>query len=219
MVLKTGATLYHVLLAAYNVLLSKYTGQEDIVVGTVVAGRRHVDLEKIIGMFVNMVPIRNNVNENQTFGEFLENVKQNAINAFENQDYPFEELVNKLGKQGVYNRNPLFDTVFVLQNYEYEEVGRNAAADESPPGVNKTTTPFDLHFIAYETGDGINLEMLYKAALFKFSTLEKILGHYIEILRQLVEDEEVKLKEILLSYDALDARIKATDDDYNNFAF
>ncbi|MCU5332366.1 condensation domain-containing protein, partial [Bacillus wiedmannii] len=93
---ETGTTLYMVLLAAYNVLLSKYTGQEDIVVGSPVAGRPHADLQSIIGMFVNTLAMRNYPKSNQTFEEFLDGVKENALIAYENQDYQFEQLVERL---------------------------------------------------------------------------------------------------------------------------
>jgi tyrocidine synthetase-3 len=220
-VLRTGTTLYNVLLAAYNLLLSKYTGQEDIMVGTVVSGRRHADLENIIGMFVNMLPMRNFPDENKAFREFLEEVRQNALNAFENQDYPFEELVRKLGMQGVHNRNPLFDTVFVLQSHDNEEIERNRvmAVDDTPNELTKRKTPFDLILGATETKDTITLSILYKTALFKLSTLEKMLGHYIEILRNVVEDGEIKHRNIALSYDSLDAQLKAANDEYGNFGF
>ncbi|MBJ8191553.1 hypothetical protein JDS79_32765, partial [Bacillus cereus] len=87
------STLFMVLLAAYTVLLSKYSGQEDLVVGTPVAGRTNADLEPVIGMFVNTLAIRNRPADDKTFLSYLEEVKETALGAFENQDYPFEELV------------------------------------------------------------------------------------------------------------------------------
>ena len=113
---ETGSTLYMVLLAAYNVLLSKYTGQEDIVVGSPIAGRQHADLDNIIGMFVNTLAMRNFPESSKTFKEFLAEVKDNALRAYENQDYQFEELVEKLNIPRDMSRNPLFDTMFVMQN-------------------------------------------------------------------------------------------------------
>ncbi|MFL1673003.1 condensation domain-containing protein, partial [Paenibacillus dendritiformis] len=94
--MQTGTTLYMVLLAAYTTLLSKYSGQEDIIVGTPIAGRTHADLEPILGMFVNTLAIRNTPAGEKTFQEYLQEVKEHTLSAYENQDYPFEELVGKL---------------------------------------------------------------------------------------------------------------------------
>ncbi|WP_151738070.1 condensation domain-containing protein, partial [Paenibacillus tengchongensis] len=111
-----GSTLYMVLLAAYTTVLSKYTGQEDIVVGSPIAGRPHADLQGMIGMFVNTLAMRNFPAGELTFREFLEQVKENALKAYEHQDYPFEQLVEQLDVRRDMSRNPLFDTLFVLQN-------------------------------------------------------------------------------------------------------
>ncbi|MGB7604797.1 MAG: amino acid adenylation domain-containing protein, partial [Lutisporaceae bacterium] len=113
---ETGSTMYMVLLSAYNVLLSKYSGQEDIVVGSPIAGRPHADLENIMGMFVNTLAMRNFPQGNKTFKEFLEEVKANSLLAFENQDYQFEELIDKLNVTRDLSRNPLFDVMFSMQN-------------------------------------------------------------------------------------------------------
>ncbi|MCP5050905.1 MAG: polyketide synthase, partial [bacterium] len=116
MVLETGTTLYIVFLAVTSIVLSKYTMRQDIVVGTGVAGRTHADLEHVIGMFVNMLAIRSYPRENKGFHEFLEEVRENALDAFENQDYQFDELVKRLNLTGESGRNPLFDVEFTFQN-------------------------------------------------------------------------------------------------------
>ncbi|MGN4562436.1 condensation domain-containing protein, partial [Bacillus cereus group sp. MYBK5-2] len=115
---QTGATLYMVLLAAYTTLLAKYSGQEDIIVGTPIAGRTHADLEPIIGMFVNTLAIRNYPEGDKTFYMYVQEVKETMLNAYENQEYPFEELVQKVNIKRDMSRNPLFDTMLVLQNTE-----------------------------------------------------------------------------------------------------
>ncbi|WP_279379115.1 condensation domain-containing protein, partial [Acetivibrio straminisolvens] len=112
----TGTTLYMVLMAAYNVLLYKYTGQEDIIVGSPTAGRPHADLENLAGMFVNTLALRNYPKGEKTFREFLEEVKSNVLNALENQEFQFEKLLELLDLKRDLSRNPLFDTLFVLQN-------------------------------------------------------------------------------------------------------
>ncbi|MCP4151785.1 MAG: hypothetical protein GY757_28840, partial [bacterium] len=109
-------TLYMTILSIYTILLSKLSGQEDIIVGTPTAGRRHADLESIIGMFVNTLAIRNYPEGTKTITEYLGEVKENTLQAFENQEYQFEELVEKLSLKRDTGRNPLFDVMFNLLN-------------------------------------------------------------------------------------------------------
>jgi non-ribosomal peptide synthetase component F len=119
---ESGTTLYMVLLAGYNVLLHKYSGQSDIVIGSPIAGRPHADLENIVGMFVNTLPMRNYPHQNKTFKEFLEGVKDNALKAYENQDSQMDEIIDKLNLKKLPGRNLLFDTMFILQNMSAKEV-------------------------------------------------------------------------------------------------
>ncbi|MCP5106848.1 MAG: AMP-binding protein, partial [bacterium] len=116
LVLENGVTMYMVLLAAFNVFLWKLTGGEDIVVGSPTAGRRHNDLETIMGMFVNTLVLRNSPEGNMSFNAFLGDVKERSLQALENQDYPFDELVRKVAPRQDASRNPLFDVIFGLEN-------------------------------------------------------------------------------------------------------
>ena len=111
---ETGTTLYMVFLSAYNILLYKYTGQEDIIVGSAIAGRLHADFNNLIGMFVNTLPVRNNPEGEKTYREYLKECKENALQFYENQSYQFEELVDKIDLPRDISRNPLFDTYFYL---------------------------------------------------------------------------------------------------------
>ncbi|MDQ1350574.1 MAG: hypothetical protein QG657_876, partial [Acidobacteriota bacterium] len=152
--LENGTTLYMVLLSIYNVLLAKLSGQEDIIVGTAVAGRKHADLEQIIGMFVNTLPLRNFPDGDRTFTDFLAEVKQRTLDAFANQDYPYEALVEELAPERDAGRNPLFDVVFALQNTARLELNipgleLEAYEDENIMPISK----FDLTLQAIETGN------------------------------------------------------------------
>ena len=113
---KLDVSNYMLLLACYYVLLSKYTGQEDIVVGTPVVGRNKEELLNMIGMFVNSLPLKNNIESSMSFNDFLKTVKENSIEALSHQVYPFDELVNTLNLTRDNSRNPLFDTMFTYQN-------------------------------------------------------------------------------------------------------
>ncbi|NIM10482.1 MAG: amino acid adenylation domain-containing protein [Candidatus Aminicenantes bacterium] len=198
----TETTVYMVLLAVFNILLSKYTLQEDIVVGTGVAGRRHADLENIIGMFVNMLSMRNQPGAEKRFTEFLQEVKKNAIDGFENQDYQFEELVEKLDIPRGTGRNPIFDVEFTLQNTAVMEMKYKVPGIQikSYDTIEVQNTKFDLSLEAMEGPNGISMILNYSTALFKRSTAEKMVDHYIEILQQVLENREIKLKDIRLSH-------------------
>ncbi len=127
-------TLNMFLLAVYNILLSKYSAQEDIIVGTAAAGRSRTDLEPLIGMFVNTLALRNYPAAEKEFVQFLQEVKANALATYENQDYPFEELVDSLNLKQDTSRNPMFDTMFLYADDMEEQ--------EEPDGWD--TTPFSM---------------------------------------------------------------------------
>ncbi|MCK4261437.1 MAG: AMP-binding protein, partial [Halanaerobiales bacterium] len=190
-----NATLYMTLLAAYNVLLSKYTGQEDIVVGSPIAGREHADLENIIGMFVNTLALRNSVSNDKTFAEFLTDVRQNCLEAFENQDYQFEMLVEKLNVERNLSRNPLFDTMLVLQNSDVKEI--------VIPGLKFTpydyavqVAKFDFTLQVTEGENELELAMHYWTKLFKRETIKRLLNNFTILLANIVENPALKLSEI-----------------------
>jgi amino acid adenylation domain-containing protein len=191
----SGATLYMVLLAAFNTLLFKYTGQEDIVVGSAIAGRPHADLQGIIGMFVNTLAMRNYPEREKTFDGFLDDVKATALSAYENQDYQFEELVEKLDLNRNLNRNPLFDVMFTLQNMDMADLeieGLNFTLYDNQFQIAK----FDITLFATETEEGISFELEYCTELFKMETIHRLKGHYVNILEQVTENPGVKLKDV-----------------------
>lgn len=190
-----GVTVYMVMLAAYNILLYKYTEQEDIIVGSPVAGRRYADTENLIGMFVNTLAMRNHPRNNMTIRTFLEEVKKNAINAYENQDYPFEELVEKLNIKRDLGRNPIFDTMFSLQHEEEEKISLNSVKFLPHPFDTKTSK-FDISLNALETKETIALIFEYSTRLFSKDTISRMALHYVKILEQLTEDQDRKLSEI-----------------------
>ena len=148
---ETDTTLYMVLLAAYKVMLYQYTRQQDLIVGTPVAGRGHADLERVMGMFVNTLALRSHPSGEKTFAAFLEEVKQHTLEAFDHQDYPFEMLVEKLDLSRDASHNPLFDTMFVLQNMETQRL-ELPGLRVSPYEIGNRIAKFDL--IAGSLGRG-----------------------------------------------------------------
>ena len=194
---KSKATLYMVLLAAYNTLLYRYTGKEDIIVGTPIAGRAHADLQNIIGMFVNTLAMRNNPGGEKTFKALLEEVKENALRAYENQDYQFEELVERLEIKRDINRNPLFDTMFTLQNMDVEEIEIEGL--KIAPYDNKLeTAKFDISVMTEEADEELCFTLQYCTRLFKEDTVRRMGSHYLNILQDIAEAPEKRLKQIKL---------------------
>lgn len=194
---ESGTTLYMVLMAAYNILLSKYTNQKDIIVGSPIAGRPHADLEKIIGMFVNALPMRNHVEEDKSFMEFLDTVKENSLKAYENQDYQFEMLVEKLNVQVKPGRNPIFDVAFVLQNMKMPQMSVKGLKfipyrDESK--ISKS----DFTLLATEEGEVVTFVFEYCTKLFKLETIERLSKDFIKIIKIVTADRQIKIKDIEL---------------------
>ncbi|WP_242987794.1 condensation domain-containing protein, partial [Anaerobacterium chartisolvens] len=166
---ESRVTLYSVLLAAYNVLLWMYTGQDDIVIGTPTAGRRHADVHNIIGVFINTLALRSRVMPEKTFAEFLREVGGNVLEAFDNQDYPFEQLVEELAVRRDFGRNPVFDAMFILLNMEVGDI-KAEGLKVSRYAYSRKMAQFDLTLIATEQGDGIDIDISYWTGLFERGT-------------------------------------------------
>ncbi len=214
---ETDATLYVVLLAAYNILLSRYTGKEDILVGLPIAGRNHADLENIVGFFVNTLVMRNQPRGTLTVGGFLENVKHNALQAYENQNYPFEQLVNKLDVPKDLSRTPIFDVTFVLQNMDPLEEPK--ALRMIPYEFERHISHFDLHLQAFEREETIHMALEYATALFKPDTVKGITQHYIEVLEQLVSRIDLNLKDISIKHNLTTAKSGGFREEAGGFDF
>jgi len=221
LMLDTGTTLYMVLITAYNILLSKHTNQDDIIIGTPIAGRRHTDLDNVIGMFVNMLTIRNHPSEHKTFSTFLKEVKETALEAYENQDYQFDDLIAAVGLERELNQQPLVNVVFQAHTMETAS-GIDESTAECPLTIarydsKRKQIKYDLVFEAYETQEKILIMQEFSTTLFKSSTIEKLMKRYIEILGQVVENQYIQLKDILISHDltAVKPAVIATDFNFN----
>ncbi|MBP1312458.1 amino acid adenylation domain-containing protein, partial [Paenibacillus sp. 1182] len=193
----TGSTLYMVLLAAYTALLHQYSGQEDIVVGTPIAGRPHADLEPMIGMFVGTLALRNYPTSEQSFRSYVEDVKTRALQAYEHQDYPFEELVEKLNVKRDMSRHPLFDTMFTLQTTEEGEL-QLANLSFRPYGLEQTPVKFDLMMEAREEEAGIQFGLQYATALYERETVERMTRHFVRLVEAVAANPDAKLGELEL---------------------
>ncbi|NIM12655.1 MAG: amino acid adenylation domain-containing protein, partial [Candidatus Aminicenantes bacterium] len=196
MALEERATLFMVLLAVTNILLSKLSGQQDIVIGTPIAGRRNADMQKMIGMFVNTLALRNEPGDELCFSEFLRDLKGHTLAAFENQEYPFEELVEKVSLDRDVSRNPLFDVMMVLQNFaEFQEKSR-VRKIIGKEAVELTTTKFDLTLEAVEAGSRLILIFNYCTALFKPQTIERFITYFKNIIKEITGNTKIKISDI-----------------------
>ncbi|MCP5054171.1 MAG: AMP-binding protein, partial [bacterium] len=187
--LENNSTLFMLLMAVTAILLSKLSGQEDIVIGTPIAGRRHADLQKIIGMFVNTLALRHYPAGEKTCDGFLREVNQRTLKAFENQEYPFEDLVERLPVERDTGRNPLFDVMFMLNN-----TGANVDADVDA-GVD-AAAKFDLTIAAVETGETLEMVFQYRTRLFKKETVQRFPGYFKRIVTSIVETPDIKLADM-----------------------
>ncbi|ETT37866.1 bacitracin synthetase 3, partial [Paenibacillus sp. FSL R7-269] len=189
----TGTTLYMVLLAVYNVLLWKYTGQEDIIVGTVESGRSHSELQEMMGMFVNTVALRNYPAGDRTFREFLEEIKQYTLADLEHTAYQFEKIVKKLNLKSDTSRNPLFDVMFVLENLDHGLNADNAQAKISLIEPMAEVAKFDLTLTAQELGGNLSFSLEYCSRLFNQTTVQRMADHYICLLAEAVSKPDQEL--------------------------
>ncbi|MCP4150042.1 MAG: SDR family oxidoreductase, partial [bacterium] len=190
-----GFTLYILLLALFNILLSKYSGQEDIIVASPSAGRRHADLENIIGIFVNTLVMRNAPQPGQSFLDFLTEVKQNSLHAFENQDYQFDDLLEHLELKRDRSRNPLFDAMFTLQNAGNEGLEIQGLTFK-PYEFDNKMAKFDLSLDIYEGESKLFAKLEYCIKLFKKETMQRFINHFLNITEEAVANPASTLTQI-----------------------
>jgi non-ribosomal peptide synthetase component F len=190
-----GATLFMVLLAVYNVLLNKYSGQQDIIVGTAVSGRDHADLRDTVGLLIETLAIRNYPSGDKLFSDFLKEVKVSTLGSFQHQGYPFRELTRKLGLETGAARNPLFDAFLVVQNYEQTALDITGLTI-TPYPLERNVARLDLYLEAWEKGDEILIELTYGTSLFQRRTMERFLDHFVTILETVVENPVIPVADI-----------------------
>ncbi|MCP3774856.1 amino acid adenylation domain-containing protein [Paenibacillus sp. MZ04-78.2] len=198
---KTGATLYMVLLAAYKVLLHRYTGQNDIVVGTPVSGRNHASTEQIIGAFIQTVGIRTKPVGRTSFLDFLEQVKQQTLGAFEHQDYPFDWLVDKINKRRGTTGHSLFSTMFVFQNIEFH-TNRRSDCTFTVKERNAGVSLYELMLTAEDDGEQLELHFDFQPKAFEEETIEQLFRHYLRILQTIGKEPGLPLASFPLLSDS-----------------
>ncbi|WP_265445534.1 non-ribosomal peptide synthetase [Acetivibrio straminisolvens] len=195
---KEKSTLFMVLLAAFKALLYRYTGQEDIVVGTPIANRNRKDIENLIGFFTNNLVMRTRFSGKTSFLELLRQVRRTTLDAYSNQDVPFEKLVEELHVERDMSRNPLFQVLFSLQNTHISLEGFSEI-NASIIGIDNGSARFDLALDIREAGDGLKADFEYNTDLLNQDTIKRMAGHYRQLLDSIVQspEKEVDMLSIL----------------------
>ncbi|MBL6449331.1 amino acid adenylation domain-containing protein [Fulvivirga sp. 29W222] len=182
------ATLFMSLLAVFKVLLYKYTNQTDICIGTPIAGRLQQEFEGLIGFFVNTLPLRTQIAEEHSFSEFLQQVRRTTLEAYENQEVPFEKIVDALEVERDVNQNAIFQVMFSLQNTPQAEAITLEGLTLERAGTDRSRAKFDLNLVVNEGDDGIQLGMVYRKDLFREDTINQLLNHYEKLLYDIVTE-------------------------------
>jgi len=216
---KENSTLFMVLLAVFNVLLHRYTGQEDIVVGSPVANRNRKDTEDVIGFFTNNLVMRSCFTKKTSFLELLQKVKSTTLEAYSNQDVPFEKIVEELHVKRDMSLNPLFQVLFSLRNTNISLEGFSEIS-ASTIDTDNGFARFDLALDMREVGDGLAADFEYNTDLFNADTIKRMAGHYRQLLESIAQnpEKEVGMLEIL-TIDELNTMVKKwnrTEIDYGD---
>ena len=214
---KENATLFMVLLAAFKLMLYRYSGQLDIVVGSPIANRNRKDLEDLIGFFTNNIVLRTTFSSEINFSEFLRLIKKVTLEAYKNQDVPFEKLVEELHTERDMSRNPLFQVLFSLQNsplprMEFSELS------VSKKDLDAGYARFDLAVDIREAGEGMIVDFEYNTELFNEDTIIRMAGHYKQLLKNILKNPKASLDDFKMltieEKDTLINRWNDTKEDY-----
>ena len=197
---QVGTTLYMTMLAAFDLLLARYTGQTDIVIGTPIANRNRSELEGLIGFFVNSLVMRTDLSGDPPFCELLRRVRSTALGAYAHQDLPFERLVEELNPERHFNRHPLFQVVFAVQNAWHEPL-HLTGLDVRPIEFDVATARYDLQLDVWEHADCLQLNAFFNCDLFERTTIQRLMNHLETLLRSIVTDPNRRLSEFPLLLD------------------
>jgi amino acid adenylation domain-containing protein len=206
---RTGVTLFMTLLASLQVLLRYYTGQDDIIIGTDIANRNRPETEKLIGFFINMLPLRTDLSGDPTFGELLKRVREVCLNAYAHQDVPFMKIVEGLRLEREPGRNPLFQVVLVLQNFPHRPVEVSGTLVLEPLDVPTETAKFDLQLTLGETTRGISGQFEFNRELFGASTRARLAGHFQTLLASVVAQPDIRVSTLVEQLQDVDKQQQA----------
>ncbi|NEQ79121.1 MAG: amino acid adenylation domain-containing protein [Moorea sp. SIO2I5] len=197
----TGTTLFMTLLTAFKILLYRYTGQKDIIVGSPIANRNQAEIEGLIGCFVNTLVLRTTFSGNPTFKELLGQVRKMMMGAYANQDFPFEKLVEELQPERDVNYNPLFQVLFALQNTPKVKM-ELPGLTITPFEVESTSALFDLHLDITETNSGLECFWEYNTDLFDAARIRRMSGQFQTLLEAIAANPQQRVDQLPLLREA-----------------
>jgi amino acid adenylation domain-containing protein len=198
---RQGVTLFMTLLAAFNVLLYRYSGQEDIAVGSPIANRNQPEVRDLIGFFVNTLVLRSDLSGNPSFSQLLARVRQMTLDAYDYQDLPFEKLVEELQPARDLSYSPLFQVMFVWQNIARKPV-ELPDLTWTPMAVPTHASMFDLTLYMWERTDGLSGLFEYNTDLFDAGTIDRMVGHFKALIEGIVADPGRRLSQLPLLTEA-----------------
>ena len=197
---ESGTTLFMFLLSAVNALVYRHTGRKDIVLGSPIAGRSHVDLENQVGLFVNMLMFRTKFQSDTTFQELLTHVKNNALEAYNHSMYPFAQLVEDIDAVYGRNMNNFFDIAVQLQNAKFNKTKTlqfdGIKVDNFLPNSYSSKFELTFNFEDLEEEEEISLDIEYKTSLFKETTINKLKEELFMLLEMVTKDQSLTLRQI-----------------------
>ncbi|QSQ25805.1 non-ribosomal peptide synthase/polyketide synthase [Pyxidicoccus parkwayensis] len=193
-----GVTLFMALLGAFQVVLARHSGQDDVVVGTPIAGRRFAELEGLVGLFINTLALRTRLDGDPSFRAVLGRVRESTLGAQSHQDIPFEKLVEELRPQRDLGRSPLFQVMLILQNLPDAGTQRSSSLSLHPVDVGNDTVKFDLTVGFVETPEGVRGQVGYRTDLFREESVRRLVDHLRVLLETVTVRPEVRLSELRL---------------------
>ena len=209
---REGVTLFMTMMAAYVVLLHRYSGQEDIVVGTPISGRRRLETEELMGMFLNMLAMRIDVSGNPRFVELMRRVRQEALGGYGNQDVPYDKVVEQVQRERDNSRTPLIQASLVVQHearQQWELGGMRLRSEE----VDTGRTKFDISLIVKEEGEEMEVVLQYRKQMYEGRMVERMVRQLERVMEAVVKDEEARVGEIeMMSKEERDEVIEGWND-------
>lgn len=205
-------TEYMLFLSSFMILIGKYSGQEDVIVGCPISARTQQDTQNMLGMFVNTLALRGKPAREKEYRQFVKEIKETCIKAYDNQEYPFEELIEELNVRREMSRNPLFDVMLSMQNFDVIDFNLDGVTCKSV-SVKDTVTKFDISIdIAYKD-EKYELVIEYAEELFSAETMQIFIEHFVTLLECIINSPYLKISEIQLISDEEKTKILETFND------
>ena len=199
---ENGSTLFMSLMSAYAILLYRYSGENDITIGSPIANREQAELSGLVGFFVNMIAIRTQVEGTQSFESLLQQVKETTVSAYQHQDVPFEKIVDRIVSERDQSKTPVFQTMLTLQNNEtVGEVTLGQSQIEILP-TKTTTSKFDLSFEISESSQGLIVNIEYSQGLFKPESIERLGAHFQYLVAAILNNPKEKIDQLAILSEA-----------------